>query len=442
MNLNSYQKGLISIVIPVRFRQDLLKVALDSIFKYTTEEFELILVCDGVKYSFLNEYKIKIIYNETPLGFAKTVNKGIKETKGEYVLILNSDVVVIPNWLTELLKTYDKFSKAGMIVPTLSEDAGMQSIELNKQEGDYSRGDLVKGVCMLLKRELINKIGLLDERFDLGGGEDSDYCMRVKEAGYEVIVARKSFLYHYNSASFRELFNNDIDYSKKYSSQQFSKFKEKWKEKLNNKPKIFIAIPNNGFISQELAQVLVIWSHDFEFNIKIFTPSGLSPLDAARNYCVKEFLEGYEDYLLFIDNDIVPPIHALKELIAANKEIISPICFMWQKDDNDLMFPCLVSCKYDEKKEYKPYYGSGVEETDTITGGMFLIKREVLEKMERPFAFTYHKNGTVIYSEDFYFSREAQKLGYKLYTNYNLICKHYKNVDLKDINNTLLKYGR
>jgi uncharacterized protein YegP (UPF0339 family) len=72
---------------------------------------------------------------------------------------------------------------------------------------------------------------------------------------------------------------------------------------------------------------------------------------------------------------------------------------------------------------------------------MFLVKREVYEKMDRPFAFTYHANGTVILSEDFYFSQQAQKLGYKLYTHYGLLCKHYKIVDIKEINNLMVHYG-
>jgi GT2 family glycosyltransferase len=186
---------------------------------------------------------------------------------------------------------------------------------------------------------------------------------------------------------------------------------------------------------------LIEWTHDPELSIHLKAPIGLIPHDSARNFCVKEFLEDYYDYLLFIDNDIVPPSNALIELLNADKDIIAPLCFSWQPDDKGLGFPMPVALRYNDKKEYKPYYGQGIEETDAITGGMFLAKREVYEKMDRPFAFTYHANGIVIYSEDFYFSQQAQKLGYKLYTHYGLICKHYKNIDIREVNELMVKYG-
>jgi len=276
----------------------------------------------------------------------------------------------------------------------------------------------------------------------MGGGEDNDICMRVKLAGYKTVVARKSFIYHYNSASFRELFNNDIPYSKRYASSVFSIFKRKWAKELNHKSRIYIAVPNNGWIHPELAIRLVEWSHDSEISIHLNMPIGLSPLDNARNTCVKDFLEDYYDYLLFIDNDIIPLPNALRELLAADKDIIAPLCFTWKQDDKGQGFPLPVAHRYAENGEYRPYYGKGIEETDIITGGMFLVKREVYEKMDRPFAFTYHANGTVIYSEDFYFSQQAQKLGYKLYTHYGLLCKHYRNIDIKEVNDLMVNYGK
>lgn len=441
---SSYQKGLVSIIIPVSFRPDLVRACLDSILAYTPENYELILVCDLVdpkEFEFLNNYKALILHNPERLGFPKTVNRGILQAQGEFILVLNSDTVAIPGWLTEMLKAFELDPAVGMVAPTFSETGGIQNIDHNKKGREYTFVDEVKGVAMFFKRGALLKIGLFDERFKLGGGEDNDICMRIKLGGYKMVVARKSFIYHYGSASFRELFDNDVPYSKKYSAGVFHMFKEKWKKELNHKLSIFIAVPNNGWIHPELAIMLVSWSHDPEISIKLFMPMGLSPLDNARNSCVKEFLEGYWDYLLFIDNDIVPPGNTLRELLAADKDIIAPLCFTWRQDDKGQGFPMPVAHRYAETGEYRPYYGKGIEETDIVTGGMFLVKRGVYEKMERPFAFTYHKNGTVIYSEDFYFSQQAQKLGYKLYTHYGLLCKHYKNIDVREINNLMVKNG-
>ena len=65
-----------------------------------------------------------------------------------------------------------------------------------------------------------------------------------------------------------------------------------------------------------------------------------------------------------------------------------------------------------------------------------------MEKLERPSYFTYHKNGLAIYSEDMVFSQQCQEAGYKLYNHFGLLCKHYKTIDIKDVNNLMAKYGR
>ena len=177
-------------------------------------------------------------------------------------------------------------------------------------------------------------------------------------------------------------------------------------------------------------------------NVKIHFYPGLSPLDNARNRAVKDFLEGYDDYFFHIDDNIIPPENTLKELLVWDKPIIAPTCFIWKPGDDGIPFPMPLALRYDDKKQYRPYHGTGVEEVDAITGGCHLVKREVFEKIERPYYFTYHKNGLVIYSEDMVFSQQCQEAGYKLYNHFGLLCKHYKNIDIKAVNDLMVKYGK
>jgi len=275
----------ISIILPVRFRQDLTKVALDSLFSYT-KDFELILVQDGKddQMDFLKNYDAKFIYNEEPQGYIKSINAGFKlvSPESEYVMFLNSDVCCTPGWMEEMIKCFDLDPKVGLIGPTFTAWNGEQSIEENYKYGDYNFCDEIVGVCMLFKREVINELmnkdqehkiigdGPLDELYGLGGGDDNDICMRVKTLGYKIVIARKSFIYHYISASFRKLFKDDVDYSKKHASGVFSKFKEKWKKELGNKPRIMIAIPTfTENINHVLAVRLIEWSHDPDITINI-----------------------------------------------------------------------------------------------------------------------------------------------------------------------------
>ena len=206
-------------------------------------------------------------------------------------------------------------------------------------------------------------------------------------------------------------------------------------------PKVYVSIPTqDGFIHHKLALRLVEWSHSH--NITIHFTANLSPLDNARNTAVKHFLEGTEDYFLHIDSDIVPPSNALSELLKAKKDVIAPLCFTMKRGDDGVEFPLPVAHRYDSEGKYRPYYGKGIEETDVVTGGCHLVKREVFEKLTRPYYFTYHRNGLVEYSEDFVFSQQCQKLGYKLFTHYDLFCNHIRLIDIKSINDLMAKYGR
>jgi len=436
---------LVSIIIPIRYREDLTRVCLDSIKNYTTVPYELILVQEGKDKNLtvlLKSYQTKFIQNKEPKGFAGAMNTGLTLAEGDYYCFLNNDTVTTPNWLEEIMKGFDD-REVGLVTPTFGATESKQHIDYNKgQQFDYIDDPLsLMGVCFVISKECMNKIGKWDESLGLGGGDDNDICLRIKNAGYKLVIARKSYIYHYGSASFRELFKNDVDYSKKFAVDQFRKIEKKYS--LNKKPRIFIAVPNfTGFIYNELAIRLIEWSHDPEIQIKIRFYPNLAPLDNCRNRVAKEFLENYDDYILFIDDDIVPPSNTLRELLKADKDIIAPLCFTFNHGDDGIPFPQPVAHRYDKNHEYKPYFGQGIEETDVVTGGCFLVRREVMEKLERPFYFTYHKNGIVIYSEDFVFSQQCQKLGYKLYTHYGLLCKHIRQIDIKAINDLMVKYGR
>jgi GT2 family glycosyltransferase len=431
---------MISITIPVRYRKDLLQVCLDSIFKYTTGDYEVIVVQEGEDIDIsdlIRLYRVQFLHNRIPKGFAGAMNTGMDVAKGDYYCFLNSDIVAIPGWMDEMMKAFDD-PKVGLVCPTFTESDTKQNVDWNKgQQFDYVDDPIsLKGVCFLIRKQTMDVVGKWDESFGMGGGDDNDMCIRVQKAGYKLVIARNSYIYHYGSASFRELFENDADYSKKFAVGQFNKLREK--HNMSSKPSIFISVPcADGFIHHELALRLIEWSHDPEMTVKIKFYPNIAPLDNARNLAVKHFLEDYCDYFLHIDDDIVPPSNALQELLKADKDVIAPLCFTMKQDDKGLWFPLIVAHRYDENKEYRPYYGKGIEETDVVTGGCHLVKRKVFEEIERPYYFTYHKNGTAIYSEDFVFSQQCQEKGYKLFTDYDLLCKHIRYTDIKSINDLM-----
>ena len=97
--------------------------------------------------------------------------------------------------------------------------------EFNIQDSrKYESRDKLIGFCLLIKREVINKVGLLDEQFFPGNFEDDDYCMRILEAKYKLVLSKDTFIHHFGNISFK---NNDLDY-KKILRKNKEKFKKKW----------------------------------------------------------------------------------------------------------------------------------------------------------------------------------------------------------------------
>jgi hypothetical protein len=206
---------------------------------------------------------------------------------------------------------------------------------------------------------------------------------------------------------------------------------------MDKKPSIFCAIPAfEQKVNHKLIEVIIHWLQKLKCGIQIHFIAGYRPLVSARNTAVTDFLKTDCTHLLFIDDDIVPPSHALEELLEADKDVVCPVCLM-VKDIKGMLFPMPAIFKKNGTGNYKPYYGEGIEEVDTITGGCFLIKRHVLEDTGYRFKFEYNDDGIRTKSADVVFSETMKKHGYKLYAHYDIVCHHVRTVDLCGIHKAI-----
>lgn len=184
------------------------------------------------------QYKtIKLLRNKENLGYAGGNNVGLKyaiENGADYVLVLNPDTIVDRNLLVELLKTFKKENKVGIVGPKIYFAKGYEYHKDRYEEKDlgkvifYAGGiidwdnllashrgvdevdkgqfdqtgetDFVTGCAMMLGTEVISKIGYFDERYFLYW-EDSDYCQRAKKAGFELSYEPKGLVWHLDSGS-------------------------------------------------------------------------------------------------------------------------------------------------------------------------------------------------------------------------------------------------
>lgn len=172
---------------------------------------------------------IRLIENEKNLGYTRSANIGMSRATAEWVVLLNSDTIVTPGWLEGLFEVVQAHPKAAMVGP-VSNAASWQSVpDLHDVKGGWSSNPLPEGVqpedvsrlvgslslrqfpeatllngfCTLMKRAVVEEVGFLDESaFPMGYGEENDLCIRVRKAGYSLVVADHVYVYHVKSASF------------------------------------------------------------------------------------------------------------------------------------------------------------------------------------------------------------------------------------------------
>ena len=204
------------IIIPVWNQLENTKTCLDHLVRDTGYPYRLILIDNGSgadTKKYLEDFaagrpgSVRLVRNENNLGFVKAVNQGMRLSDAPYVCVMNNDTVPGPRWLENLVEFALTHGDIGLMNP-LSNGHGSLSIEEYarsveaKNKGRYMEMNQCFGFCMLIKREVIGKIGVLDERFGIGGFDDTDYSMRAHIAGYRCASVHSSYVYHREHASF------------------------------------------------------------------------------------------------------------------------------------------------------------------------------------------------------------------------------------------------
>ncbi|MHA2858298.1 glycosyltransferase family 2 protein [Paenibacillus lautus] len=230
-----------SIIIPTFNGRELLKDCIYSIKRHTNEPYEIIVVDNGSSdgtVDICRQEGITFISLANNIGFPAACNKGLKIATGDTLLLLNNDVIVTRNWLQNMLNCLNSETNIGIVGPLTNYASGKQQIdmpytsleEMSNQlnEPDASKWlqvDRIVGLCFLFKRELMDRIGLLDERYSPGHFEDDDYCYRARNAGYTFRIAGDVFVFHHGSASFAK---QDMSQVKHLIDTNKQKFMDKW----------------------------------------------------------------------------------------------------------------------------------------------------------------------------------------------------------------------
>ncbi len=310
-------KSTVSIVIPTYNQWEYTEQAIESIKKFTDYNYEIIIVDNASSDKTIAELKkypeIKIIANKENLGFPKAINQGILESKGDYTLLLNNDVIVTQNWLSRMIEVADMQENIGIVGPISNSVSGVQLDKNAKYKSvkdmpkyaatiaERNKGKIVEFprvafLCTLIKKEVINKIGGLDERFTPGNFEDDDFCLRAQIAGYKTVIAQDVFIHHYGSVSFKK--NGEKKYAERLAVNK-EKFVNKWGGTpeeiwLNGKQYLSkeIKYPINKDLFIQSFERALININDEEYDIAIIN------LKQALQYYESSERKGYENISL------------------------------------------------------------------------------------------------------------------------------------------------
>ncbi|MBP1966993.1 glycosyltransferase [Paenibacillus aceris] len=252
---NGWEAGVVSysqpfggtsiIIVTTNDQRVHLQNCIDSIYAYTPEPFEIIIIDNASTddtAAYLKSLKGKVRYRvfKSNLGFAGGTNQGLRLARGDTLLFLNNDTIVTKNWLTNMLTCLHSSEKIGLVGPVTNYISGEQLIEthytsteemhrfakaFNKSDpGKWVPAGRLTGFCVLMRRNVFERLSYLDEGFEIGNCEDDDFGFRARMMGLELVVAKDTFIHHVGSVSIKAL----GDQFEKVYSKNLDFYSRKW----------------------------------------------------------------------------------------------------------------------------------------------------------------------------------------------------------------------
>lgn len=262
--------GLASVVVLCCNEAGLTRQCLDSVLRHTDTAFELILVDNGSTDQtphLLEEIqaqagscpllsRVQLLRNETNRGYPAGCNQALAQARGDFLVFLNNDTVVTSGWLSRLIGwALSNGPHVGLVGPTTSYAPAPQLVPVDyqsvegiqpfaqrqrlEQQGKALKVERLSGFCLLVRREVFDKVGTFDEQFGLGFFDDDDLCLRARKQGFQLLVALDVFVHHFGSRTFQGL---GIDCSDQLK-QNLDRFRAKWGDEQAGRYRLLDAAP-------------------------------------------------------------------------------------------------------------------------------------------------------------------------------------------------------
>lgn len=221
----------ISVIVPVYNAVDDLKICIERLRKYTSDQVDILFIDDASPDPRISEVlsaidgaaNMRVLRNPKNLGFSGTINHGLANTGRNDVILLNSDARVTPGWVDGLRMAVYSGPRIATATP-MSDRAGAFSAPFAGNENvlpdgvdeiTYARSvrrnslclyptvPTGNGFCMYVRRDCLDEVGVFDaEAFPRGYGEENDFCMRALRRGWRHVLDDSTYVFHERSKSF------------------------------------------------------------------------------------------------------------------------------------------------------------------------------------------------------------------------------------------------
>jgi GT2 family glycosyltransferase len=228
------------------------RMCVEAVLANTRDQaFELIVVDNGSDDGSLEylesvaarDARVRVVANDGNAGFPAACNQGLAAARGDHLVLLNSDTIVPPGWLSRLVAHLDA-AGVGLVGPVTNRIGNEAQVPIEYDTyGDFLRAARSRAIsyagqafeirtltmfCLLMGRDAYEAIGPLDASYGVGTLEDDDYSMRARREGYGLMCAEDVLVHHFGEGSFGKLFG-DSEYSRVIERNR-DHFRRKWGE--------------------------------------------------------------------------------------------------------------------------------------------------------------------------------------------------------------------
>jgi GT2 family glycosyltransferase len=191
---------------------------LETIRLYS-RNYRLIFIDNGSPEFNLLEPEIRrhphlLIRNTQNVGFVGAVNQGLCSSSAERIVILNNDIQTVPGWLEKLDGAL--IGEIGIAGPRTTAKSWQGRWPAGRGAVLLPQTAMLAFFCVMIRRDVIQRVGLLDQQFGVGFGDDDDYCYRAQKVGYRLALVLDLLIPHHHRSTFRALYtDHQIRYMQK-----------------------------------------------------------------------------------------------------------------------------------------------------------------------------------------------------------------------------------